>query len=109
MWENCGVVRSGEKLLEGLEKINKLKESLKNLDVRPDSEGYEDLMLAFDLEGSIMSAETTILGAIERKESRGAHQRSDHQETKPDFDANFTITLNKDSILKISKESLKNA
>ena len=107
MWENCGVVRSGEKLQEGLEKINKLKQSLKNLDVRPDSEGYEDLMLAFDLEGSIMSAETTILGAIERKESRGAHQRSDHQETKSDFDANFTITLDKDYVLKISKESLK--
>ncbi len=108
MWENCGVVRSGERLKEGLEKINKLKESLKNLDVRPDSEGYEDLMLAFDLEGSIMSAETTILGAIERKESRGAHQRSDHKEIKPEFDANFTITLDQDFVLKIRKESLKN-
>jgi succinate dehydrogenase / fumarate reductase flavoprotein subunit len=108
MWENCGVVRSGERLKEGLEKINKLKESLKNLDVRPDSEGYEDLMLAFDLEGSIMSAETTILGAIERKESRGAHQRSDQKETSSEFDANFTITLNQDFVLKIRKESLKN-
>ncbi len=108
MWENCGVVRSGERLKEGLEKINKLKESLKNLDVRPDSQGYEDLMLAFDLEGSIMSAETTILGAIERKESRGAHQRSDHKEIKSEFDANFTITLDQDFVLKIRKESLKN-
>ena len=107
MWECCGVVRSGEKLQEGLDKLNNLKDSLKNLDVRPDSEGYEDLMLAFDLEGSIMSAEATILGAIERKESRGAHQRSDFKNTSTALNANFSIILNEDSELEINKEELK--
>lgn len=107
MWENCGVVRSEEKLKEGLQKINTLKKSLNKLDVRPDSEGYEDLMLAFDLEGSIMSAEATILGAIERKESRGAHQRSDFKETKTSFEVNFNTTLLNSSVLEIKKEKLK--
>ncbi len=107
MWENCGVVRSEEKLKEGLQKINTLKKSLNKLDVRPDSEGYEDLMLAFDLEGSIMSAEATILGAIERKESRGAHQRSDFKETKTNFEVNFNTTLLNSSVLEIKKEKLK--
>ena len=93
MWENCGVVRNEEKLKDGLRKIDLLKQSLKGLDVRPDSEGYQDLMLAFDLEGSIMSAEATILGAIARKESRGAHQRSDYKDTVDDCKKNFSINL----------------
>ena len=107
MWEYCGVVRSEDKLQNGLMKINKLKESLKNLDVRPGSEGFEDLMLAFDLEGSIMSAEATILGGIARKESRGAHQRSDFTETSIAYDANFKIKLQDNDTLKVTKEKLK--
>lgn len=93
MWENCGVVRSEEKLNQGLQKIESLKESIKILDVRPDSEGYEDLMLAFDLEGSIMAAEATILGAKARKESRGAHQRSDYTSADTEHEVNYTIKL----------------
>ena len=107
MWENCGVLREESKLKEGLHKINILKDSLEKLDVRPDSEGYEDLMLAFDLEGSIMSAEATILGAIERKESRGAHQRSDYSKIKQDMSANFNIKLNNSNKLKVDKVDLK--
>lgn len=106
MWEHCGVVRNENKLQEGIMRIKKLKESLKHLDVRPDSEGFEDLMLAFDLEGSIMSAEATILGAIARKESRGAHQRSDYKETNTDFDLNLNIRLNNSS-LNVTKVQLK--
>ena len=107
MWEYCGVVRSEDKLQNGLIKINRLKESVKNLDVRPDSEGFEDLMLAFDLEGSIMSAEATILGGIARKESRGAHQRSDFTETSIAYGANFKIKLQDNDTLKVTKEKLK--
>ena len=107
MWENCGVVRSEEKLKEGLQKIDSIKESMKSLDVRPDSEGYEDLMLAFDLEASIMSAEATILSAINRKESRGAHQRSDFKETSDKFNLNFNIKLEDNSKLMVESEKLK--
>ena len=107
MWENCGVVRDEKRLNKGLNKINILKESIKNLDVRPDSEGYEDLMLAFDLEGSIMSAEATILGAIERKESRGAHQRYDFKNIDSKFSINFNIKLNGSNNLEVISSKLK--
>ena len=99
MWENCGVVRNIDKLTSGLNEISTLKELVTKLDVRPDSEGYQDLMLAFDLEGSIMSAEATILGAMQRKESRGAHQRSDHTSMKDSFNVNFCITLKDKSLI----------
>ncbi|MEO0776702.1 MAG: FAD-dependent oxidoreductase [Bacteroidota bacterium] len=106
MWENCGVVRSEALAREGLEKIEQIKDSLSHLDVRPDSEGYEDLMLAFDLEGSLMSAEATLLGAQARKESRGAHQRSDFPGTDPAYAANFTVVLDEAQQLRISQQPL---
>ena len=48
------------------------------MDVRPTSEGYADLAHALDLRASLVSAEASLLGAIERRESRGAHNRSDY-------------------------------
>lgn len=106
MWENCGVVRTEEKLNEGLARIEKLKESLQILDVRPDSEGFEDLVLAFDLEGSIMAAEATILGARERKESRGAHQRLDFTLTEKEQEVNYVQQLNSSGTIEIKAQKL---
>ena len=107
MWENCGVVRDEKKLKKGLKEINILKSKIKGLDVRPDSEGFEDLMLAFDLEGSILSAESTIISAIARKESRGAHQRTDFTKTSKSFSKNFHINMYNEKNLKITTSRLK--
>lgn len=107
MWEHCGVVRNEMKLNQGLSKIEQLQEAAQNLDVRPDSEGFEDLMLAFDLEGSILSAQATILSAIERKESRGAHQRTDFKELKKEFQVNFVTKLSDNNVIEISKKEIE--
>ncbi|MEM9936538.1 MAG: FAD-binding protein, partial [Bacteroidota bacterium] len=107
MWQHCGVVRSEAKIDEGLNRLAQLTDSLPQLDVRPDSEGYEDLMLAFDFEGSLMAAEATLLGAKARKESRGAHQRSDFPETQADQDLNYTITLGENGKLAVNSRPLE--
>jgi len=113
MWKNCGVMREEKLLLQGIDEVRSIKESLTKLDVRPDSEGYEDLMLAFDLEGSIASAEVTILSAIERKESRGAHQRKDFPKTNDkeylynfttSWDSNQEPIVKKNELIKMSEE-----
>ncbi|MEM9888682.1 MAG: FAD-dependent oxidoreductase [Bacteroidota bacterium] len=106
MWEHCGVVRSGEKIKEGVEKINQIKACMPHIDVRPDSEGFEDLMLAFDLEGSIMSAEATILSADLRKESRGAHQRTDFTATESGQEVNYHATLDQTGKVQIEAHQL---
>ncbi len=106
MWENGGVVKNEKKLKEGLKKIEDLKEASKNLDVRPDSEGYQDLMLAFDLEASIVSSEATLLSALNRRESRGAHQREDFPEIVKDENVNIRIELDKDQSINLYKESI---
>ena len=108
MWEYCGVVRDGSGLKKGLEKIDDLKKSLLELDVRPNSEGFEDLMLAFDLEGSIISASATLLSAAKRKESRGAHQRSDFEEINNGFKLNIKVDMDLNSNLVITEKKLEN-
>ena len=106
MWESCGVVRSEKRLQNGVEKINQLKGLLPSIDVRPDSEGFEDLTIAFDLEASILSGEATILSAMERKESRGAHQRSDFTNIEQNQELNYLTKLEGEN-LTVTSESIE--
>ena len=108
MWEYCGVVRDSSGLKKGLEKIDDLKKSLLDLDVRPSSEGFEDLMLAYDLEGSIISASATFLSAAKRQESRGAHQRTDFEEIENRFNLNIKVDMDTNGNLRLSEKKLEN-
>jgi succinate dehydrogenase / fumarate reductase flavoprotein subunit len=107
MWEYCGVVRNNSGLKKGLKKVDNLKKSLIELDVRPNSEGFEDLMLAFDLEGSIISASATLLSAAKRQESRGAHQRTDFAEIDNSFNLNIKVDLDSNGNLRLSEKKLE--
>jgi succinate dehydrogenase / fumarate reductase flavoprotein subunit len=91
MWENCGVVRSEERLQQALEKITELRTMVKDVDVRPSSEGYRDLAVVLDLRASLSVAEATVLSARQRRESRGAHQRYDYPDLDPDLKVNFIV------------------
>jgi succinate dehydrogenase / fumarate reductase flavoprotein subunit len=89
MWETCGVVRDQAGLRQGLERVAELRELAGDVDVRPTSEGYADLAHALDLRASLVTAEATLLGALARTESRGAHQRRDHPGLSPELRVNF--------------------
>ena len=106
MWEYGGVVKNEQKLKQGLKEIENLKEASKDLDVRPDSEGYQDLMLAFDLQASLVSSESTLISAISRKESRGAHQRDDYKEINDNFNVNMRVQFDSDENIILSKDNV---
>ena len=108
MWEYGGVVKNEKKLIKGLSEIDNLKEASKNLDVRPDSEGYQDLMLALDLEASLVSSEATLKSALSRKESRGAHQREDYIDISEDENVNVRIELEEDKKINLTKDPVPN-
>jgi succinate dehydrogenase / fumarate reductase flavoprotein subunit len=93
LWENCGVVRDEGRLRLGLDRLAELKAAVAQVDVRPSSEGYKDLALALDLRGSLAAAEATLRAALERRESRGAHQRKDYPELDPSLLVNFVVKL----------------
>jgi succinate dehydrogenase / fumarate reductase, flavoprotein subunit len=93
MWETCGVVRDQPGLRQGLDRLAELRQLAADVDVRPTSEGYGDLAHALDLRASLFAAEATLLGALARTESRGAHQRHDHPDLSPDLRVNFQARL----------------
>ena len=92
MSERCGVVRSENGLRAGLEGVRELEERTLSLEVRPDIAGYADLAHAFDLHGSLLAARATLDCALERRETRGAHNRLDFPDQDPALRVNLTWT-----------------
>ncbi len=80
MTEHVGVVRSGAGLEAGLGALDEIEVRAAGLEVRPDIAGYDDLVHAFDLRAMLVSGRATAVAALERRETRGAHNRSDHPE-----------------------------
>ena len=52
-----------------------------DIGVHPDIAGYQDLAHAFDLKSAALAARATLEAALERRETRGCHNRSDYPET----------------------------
>jgi succinate dehydrogenase / fumarate reductase, flavoprotein subunit len=59
------------------------------MEVRPDIAGYDDLAYAFDLKGSLLAARSTLQCALERRETRGAHNRVDFPDQDPGLQLNL--------------------
>jgi len=91
MWERCGVVRDENGLREGLREVHTLSETAGNVDVRPGAEGWTDLAHALDLGAGLAVAEATLRCAIERRETRGAHNRADFPDLDPALQVNFYV------------------
>jgi succinate dehydrogenase / fumarate reductase flavoprotein subunit len=89
MSECCGVVRSEKGLRAGLARLEEVAERMRDMEVRPDIAGYDDLAHAFDLKGSLLAAQATLECALERRETRGAHNRLDFPDQEPDLQANL--------------------
>jgi len=91
MWERCGVVRDEDGLREGLREIEAIRDKASDVDVRPGAEGWTDLAHALDLRAGLAVAEATLRGAVERRETRGAHNRSDFPDLDPALQVNFYV------------------
>lgn len=89
MTEHAGVVRDEAGLRAGLEELTAIEEAAGRIGVHPDIAGFQDLAHAFDLLASLVAARATLEGALERRETRGAHNRSDH----PGMDESLRVNL----------------
>lgn len=83
MTEHAGVVRDETGLCKGLAELDELEDRIRNVGVHPDLAGYQDLAHAFDLKSSALAARATLECALERRETRGCHNRSDFPDTDP--------------------------
>jgi succinate dehydrogenase / fumarate reductase flavoprotein subunit len=104
MWRHCGVVRDEDGLTRGLQELESVRAALPDVDVRPGAEGWSDLAHALDLHGGLRAAEATLRGALERRETRGAHNRSDFPNIDPAYRVNFYTRLDEDGAMQIRHE-----
>ncbi|GAA1411781.1 oxidoreductase [Glutamicibacter uratoxydans] len=89
MTEHAGVLRDEAGLLAGLAKLEQIEERIKNIGIHPDIAGFQDLSHAFDLKSSALAARATLEAALERRETRGCHNRSDYPLTDPQLQVNL--------------------
>jgi succinate dehydrogenase / fumarate reductase, flavoprotein subunit len=93
MWEHCGVVRDEPRMRDGLQKLGELTGAAETVDIRPGQEGWFELGHVLDLRAGLRTAEATLRCALERRESRGAHNRSDFPALDPGLERNFYTRL----------------
>ena len=89
MTAHAGVVRDEAGLVEGLEKLTSIEARMSDVGIHPDIAGFSDLSHAFDLRSSALAARATLECALERRETRGCHNRSDY----PEQDENLQVNL----------------
>ncbi|MHA7264657.1 L-aspartate oxidase [Arthrobacter sp. TMN-37] len=89
MTKHAGVVRDEKGLMAGLDEIGRIAQRVEDIGIHPDIAGFQDLAHAFDLKASLIAARATLESALERRETRGAHNRSDY----PDLDPQLQVNL----------------
>jgi len=80
MTKRCSVFRYGKDLAEQLTFVKECQKRYKQIKIDDKGEKFNtDLMEAIELGHILDFSETIVLGALERKECRGAHYRKDYE------------------------------
>ena len=87
MWDYVSIVRNEEGLKKALLEINDLKNKIEDVKIN----GVIEIQKYLELKNMITVAEIIVKCALERKESRGAHYRSDYPETKEEWKGNLIV------------------
>jgi succinate dehydrogenase/fumarate reductase flavoprotein subunit len=78
MWENAGPFRTGKKLTAALARIQQMqRDDLPKAPVTEEALYNLNLQDHLELRAMLITAEAVVRSALNRNESRGAHQRED--------------------------------
>jgi fumarate reductase flavoprotein subunit len=78
MEDSAGIFRSGDSLSKGVDQLAQLQQRLQRVQLYDESRAFNtELVAALELANMLDVAETILQSALQREESRGAHQRTD--------------------------------
>ena len=95
MWEKVAIVRDEKTLNEALGELQQMQKDLDKLDVSDKKQYNTDLVTALEVINMVEICILTVKSAILRRESRGAHFRSDFPETKDEWKKSIVMSKNK--------------
>lgn len=93
MQKHAAVFRAGDSLTEGKEKMQQIYDGFADINVSDKSMVWNtDLVETLELENLLAQAQTIVVGALNREESRGGHAREDFPDRLDDDWMKHTIT-----------------
>ena len=95
MWEKVAIVRDEKGLNEALKQLLEMQKELKNLNVRDIKQYNDDLVTALEVTNMVEICILIVKSAILRRESRGAHYRSDFPESSDEWKRSIIVNKNK--------------
>lgn len=106
MEEHVGIIRDEDRLEEGIQKLQDLKERAEDLGAKGDRIYNAGWRECFDVINLIDVGIAVAKAAKERKESRGAHSRVDYTEDREKYDATKLLLRLEDGEISTEFESL---
>ncbi len=94
-WDYLSIIREEKTSRMAIDEIKKISDAVNHTQIH----SVSDLVTLYELKSMIITAELIALGAMARKESRGAHFRADFPDTLDDaFKGNFFYRKQNDKI-----------
>ncbi len=94
LYKNLGIVRDKRQIEELMRILQELQRKIDKTGLRDRTlRENHDLVELIEYENSLLMAQTIAKGAMERKESRGAHFRKDYPKESPKYKKNIQIKL----------------
>ena len=95
MWEKVSIVRDEKGLNEALKELMEMENDLDKIDVKNTQQYNDDLVKALEVINMVEISKLIVKSAILRRESRGAHFRSDFPESNDAWKRSIIVNKNK--------------
>ncbi len=96
MTKHVGIMREEQELGKALAEILELRKRYGGVGVAGGLKYNKGLLASLELDNMLIAAEAVVRGAIMRKESRGAHARSDYPKKDPSWKKNIIFSMGGD-------------
>jgi fumarate reductase (CoM/CoB) subunit A len=108
MWDKVGIVRSGDRMEEALEKLGGLKRMVDGATARCRLRHWNrEFLEALELKLMVKTAELIATSALTRTESRGSHFRRDFPKTDPGWQKNIILSKGRDGEIAVRSSGME--